>query len=86
MISEYKKIINDNNKNKIEQEKLFTSNFQSREKSIITDLFYSQIIAKFKCQYKKETYCFQTLLDYSLLISENTKHIKIEELLNIYFN
>ena len=85
-IPEYKEIIYDNNKNKIKQEQLFTSNFQSRKKSIITNLFYSQIITKFKCQFKKEAYFFQILPDQSFLIPENTKHIKIEELLNIYFN
>ena len=81
----YKELTNSENKTKIIRDKEFDHNFKERENSIITDLFYSQIITTFTCQCKAETYSFQKLLDFPLLLPENENNIDIKILLKNYF-
>ena len=83
--SEYKEITNSDKKTKVEKDKEFDLNFKEREKSIITDLFYAQIINTFICECKSTTYSFQKILDFPLLLPENTENIDIKELLKTYF-
>ena len=64
----------------------FDFNFKNKNNSIITDIFYSQIIKIFICQCGSEIYTFQKILDLPLLIPENINKIDIYELINIYFN
>ena len=81
----YKALTNSPGKTKIDRDKEFHMNFISKEKSIITDLFYSQIITTFICKCNSEIYSFQKLLDFPLLLPENVNKIDIVDLLKIYF-
>ena len=59
--------------------------FKQREKSIITELFYSVIGKTLKCECNKEYYAFQPILDIPLLIPENINNINIIDLIKHYF-
>ena len=63
----------------------FDKNFSEREKSIITDLFYAQLITTFTCQCTHNTYSFQKILDFPLLLPENKSKVDINDLLIKYF-
>ena len=71
--------------NKILTEKEFNENFKLKENSIITDIFYSEIVSKFTCTCNYITYSFQKLLDFSLLIPDNLDIMSIEDLIEYYF-
>ena len=78
--------INENDKeNKRALDTNFDFDFKKREDSIVTQIFYSQIINTFICECKHKTYSFQKILDFPLLIPENRPKIGIYDLLNIYF-
>ena len=81
----YKALTNTEGKNKIERDKEFDLNFKEREKSIITELFYSQTINTFTCQCGSEIYSLQKILDFPLLLPENVDKIHINDLLKINF-
>ena len=81
----YRALTNTANRTKSFRDKEFDSNFKDREKSIIIDLFYSQIITSFKCNCGNEIYSFQKLLDFPLLLPENAKYIDIKDLFKNYF-
>ena len=72
------------NKTKEECDKEFDELFRKRENSLIMNVFYAQLINIFKCTCNFETYSFQKILDFPLLLQKN-KSISIEELLNEYF-
>ena len=73
------------NKTKLECDKEFDDNFKSRENSIITQCFYSQIINIFTCKCGFETYSFQKVLDFPLLLKKDCKKIELDNLLKAYF-
>ena len=81
----YKVLNNSDKKTKVERDKEFDLYFKEREKSIITDLFYAQIISTFICKCKSVTYSFQKILDLPLLLPEKTPNIGIRELLRNHF-
>ena len=81
----YKALTNSEGKSKILRDKEFDLNFKGREESIITKLFYSQIINTFTCQCGSEIYSFQKLLDFPLLFPPNINEIDIYTLLKFYF-
>ena len=81
----YKQLTNSDKKTKIERDEEFDFNFKERENSIITDLFYAQIVNTFICECKSTFYSFQKLLDFPLLLPENTPNIGIMDLLKNYF-
>ena len=81
----YKALTNSEGKAKIFRDNEFDLNFKEREKSIIIDLFYSQIITTFTCRCGSEIYSFQKLLDFPLLLPENVNSIDINDLFKIYF-
>ena len=81
----YKALTNSVGKPKIFRDREFHLNFKEREISIITKLFYSQIITTFKCSCGSEIYSFQKLLDFPLLFPANVEKIDLSELLKIYF-
>ena len=81
----YKALTNSEGKSKLLRDKEFDLNFRGREESIITKLFYSQIINTFTCQCGSEIYSFQKLLDFPLLLPPNINEIDIYTLLKIYF-
>jgi len=68
------------------QSKEYDEYFLSRENSIITDLFYTQIINIFTCHCGKETYSFQKLIDIPLLIPNDKKTIDIYSLLEKFLS
>ena len=63
----------------------FDKTFKERENSLIMECFYSQIINIFKCKCGFETYSFEKILDFPLLFKEDSKKIKLTELLDDYF-
>ena len=81
----YKTLTNSNRRDKRFKDKEFFDNFESREKSIITELFYSQLITIFTCQCKAAIYSFQKILDFPLLLPQNIQKIDIMNLLKAYF-
>ena len=83
----YRMLSNSNEKSKILREKDFHINFSEREKSIITELFYAQIVNTFICECKNEIYSFEKILDFPLLFPEKIKNnkIRIYELLKYHF-
>ena len=83
----YRILSNSNKKSKKNRDKDFHTNFSQREKSIITDLFYAQIVNTFTCECKNEIYSFEKILDFPLLFPEkiNNNKIKIHELLKLHF-
>ena len=66
------------------KDKEYTKHFTEREKSIITEIFYSQIITTFTCKCKFNNFSFQKLLDFPLLLPENVKQVDIINLLKTY--
>ena len=84
-IPNYYEIKNSDFLSKIEFFNLYYQNFISREKSIITDLFYSQLISIYKCACEKEIYGLQNILDFPILLS-NKKSVELKNLLEKYFN
>jgi len=71
-------------KTKEQCDKEFDELFRKRENSLIMDVFYAQLINIFKCTCNFETYSFQKILDFPLLL-QKSRSISIEELLNEYF-
>ena len=64
---------------------IFWDEARKKEKSIITDLFYSVMGKVLQCNCGKEFYVFQELLDIPLLIPENKSIVNIKELLENFF-
>ena len=83
----YRLLSNSDMKSKKLRDEDFHKNFTQREKSIITDIFYAQIVNIFTCKCKAEIYSFQKILDFPLLFPENINNdiITINELLKLYF-
>ena len=81
----YRALTNTGGKTKSLRDREFDMNFKEREKSIIIDLFYSQIITSFICECNYEIYSFQKLLDFPLLLPEKIEKIDITDLFKIYF-
>ena len=83
----YRLLSNSDKKSKKMRDQDFHKNFTQREKSIITDIFYAQIVNIFTCECKAEIYSFQKILDFPLLFPEIIKGdiITINELLKFYF-
>lgn len=81
----YRTLTNTEGKTKKLRDEEFDKNFKDREKSIITDLFYSQIITSFQCKCGSEIYSFQKLLDFPLLLPEKENKVSIIDLLKNYF-
>ena len=83
----YRLLSNSDKKSKKLRDEDFHKNFTQREKSIITDIFYAQIVNIFTCECKAEIYSFQKILDFPLLFPENINNdiITINELLKLYF-
>ena len=81
----YRTLTNSDKKQKIEKDAEFYKSFREREDSIIIDLFYAQLITSFTCQCREETYSFQKILDFPLLLPENTQSIDIMNLLRNNF-
>ena len=90
VLSIYKILSNSDRKTKKERDVDFHENFIQREKSIIIDLFYAQILNIYKCECNAEIYSFQKILDFPLLFPNDVKAesndvIYIKDLLKLYF-
>ena len=83
----YRLLSNTDSKSKRIRDEDFHLNFSRREKSIITDIFYSQIVNIYTCQCKAEIYSFQKILDFPLLFPNKIKsyYISLYELLKLHF-
>ena len=81
----YRTLTNTNRKSKKVRDTEFHQNFSEREKSIITELFYAQIITIYSCECKLAIYSFQKILDFPLLLPDNVTNISINDLLKSYF-
>ena len=81
----YKTLTNTDRKTKKVRDLEFDKNFSEREKSIITELFYAQIITTYTCECKLAIYSFQKLLDFPLLLPDNCPKTTINNLLKSYF-
>ena len=64
----------------------YINNFDSKKKSIITDLFYSRLLTTYRCECNNEQICVENISDYPLLIPQNIQYIKLMDLLKSYFN
>ena len=81
--SDYKELnLKGNNKHKLSKE--FDEFYLSRENSIITDIFYIQMINTFVCKCGQESYSFQKLLVIPLLLPNDNKDISFNELIRNY--
>ena len=76
---------NDLNKNKLELTKEYKENFSSRENSIISNNFYTQMIYVYTCKCKHELYAFQYYMDLPLLIPAGKNNLDLYQLLDYYF-
>ena len=82
----YKELVYNINTSKKDQNNIFHNLFCEQENSIISNIFYSQIISIFICECKCETYSFQKILDLPLLFPNENKNIfTIDYLLKYYF-
>ena len=83
----YRLLSNSDSKNKKMRDEDFHINFSRREKSIITEIFYSQIVNIYTCQCKSMIFSFQKILDFPLLFPEKIKNdvIQLYDLLKLYF-
>ena len=82
----YKELNFTNKHSKLLCEKEFHDFFEKYEKSIVTEIFYSEIMNIYICSCNKETYTFQKILDIPLLLPRNINHLSIENLLDEYFS
>jgi ubiquitin C-terminal hydrolase len=80
--SPYLELSNSYSETKKRRYEIFYDYSRKKEKSIITDLFYSILGKTLKCECNKEFYVFQKLLDIPLLINNNQKEITIEALID----
>ena len=84
--AKYSLLSDDNNKSKILKNLQFINIKNKKEKSIVSELFYLDLVSTFICQCKKVSYTFQTMLDIPLLLPEIQTQTTIIDLLNSYFN
>ena len=82
----WKDLSNSFSKPKLLRFQIYYEYSRQREKSIITDLFYSIMCKTLTCECKSESYPFQELLDIPLLIPENHHSITINEILANFFS
>ena len=66
--------------------KKFNDFYLSREKSVVTDIYYTQLINIFTCKCGKESYSFQKILDIPLLIPDKMSEVTLEFLIEKFFS
>ena len=83
----YRLLSNSDSKSKKMRDRDFHENFSKKEKSIITQLFYAQIVNIYTCKCKSAIYSFQKILDFPLLFPNQifNNMITLHELLKFYF-
>ena len=66
--------------------KEFEKKFNEKEKSIISETFYSQLLTSYICECQNITYSFQKIGDIPLLLPDNINEVSLNELLSNYFS
>ena len=82
----YKELIYKDKKSKVQCNNDYYLNYNKYENSIITNLFYSQLITINACRCKNVVYSFQKIIDIPLIIPENKDKLHIYDLLDLYFS
>jgi len=82
----YKEIIFSDETSKFICKKEFDSISFKRENSIITRLFYSQLLSSFKCSCKHVFYSLQNISDITLILPRNNGFCHVKDLIKNYFN
>lgn len=78
--------ISTKNKTKEQLRKEYWDYFSSRENSIITDIFYGQIVNIFNClDCGNETYSFENFLDIPVLFDDEKSNTSVHEILSKHF-
>ena len=85
LIPEIKEIIYTDVIDKILYIKVFYNFCRNIEKSIITELFYNEIMTKYTCICSNLIYRFQNIFDFPLLIPVGINNIDLKELIKLYF-
>ena len=73
------------NQKKSDMEKFYNNNFNEKENSLISDIFYCVIIDCNTCRYKYENFIFEKLTDIPLKIYNN-EEIELLNLIKSYFS
>ena len=84
-LQEYKEIIYTDPKDKKLCEKEFYNFSRNIEKSIITDIFYNEIMTKYTCICSNIFYRFQNIFDFPLLIPDEKNVFDLKNLIKLYF-
>ena len=71
---------------KLKLSEIYYNNNMERENSIVTRIFYSQIISTYTCDCNNILYAFQNILDIPLLLPDKTEYINLYDSLKLYFN
>ena len=71
---------------KKELSKKYNEHYLSRENSIVTDIYYTQIINIFTCTCGRQSYSFQKLLDIPLLIPEKMREVNLDILIENFLS
>ena len=71
---------------KLKLSEIYYNNNIERENSIITRIFYSQIISTYTCDCNNILYAFQNIMDIPLLLPDKTEYINLYDSLKLYFN
>ena len=70
---------------KLKLSEIYYNNME-RENSIVTRIFFSQIISTYTCDCNNILYAFQNILDIPLLLPDKTEYINLYDSLKLYFN
>ena len=71
---------------KLKLSEIYYNNNMERENSIVTRIFFSQIISTYTCDCNNILYAFQNILDIPLLLPDKTEYINLYDSLKLYFN
>lgn len=85
-INLYRELIYKDKKSKLQCNNDYYLNYNKYENSIITNLFYSQLITINVCKCKNIVHSFHKIIDIPLIIPENKDKLHIYDLLDLYFS
>ena len=85
-IPEYNELPYQYEKDKLKLSEIYYNNNIERENSIITRIFYSQIISTYTCDCNNILYAFKNIMDIPLLLPDKTEYINLYDSLKLYFN
>ena len=83
----YEEIVYTNERDKMLTETEFLDFSYKKENSIVTELFYNEIMSKYTCCICSDIhYNFQNIFDIPLLLPEKQKEVNLEDLLKYHYN